>query len=63
MKWYSSQVFFVSGKGPVDILFKQIVMRLGWETFIFALSCLVGALGGWVYILLTKKKETPQAKP
>ena len=29
MNWYNSQIFFMSGRGPVDIFFKQIGYRLG----------------------------------
>jgi hypothetical protein len=51
MNWYRSGMFFISGKSPVDILLKQVGYRLGFEAFIFALSCVFGALGGWVFVL------------
>lgn len=50
--WYSSSVWFIRGSGPVDILFRQIGMRISFEVFILVLSCIFGSLGGWILVLL-----------
>ncbi|WP_156898281.1 hypothetical protein [Methylocapsa acidiphila] len=54
MHWYNSQMWIISGTGPVDILLKQIGFRLTFELFIFGIACVFGALGGW---LLTIRKN------
>lgn len=61
MNWYSNQTFFVAGKGPVDILFKQIGMRISIEFFGFVLAVAVGSLGGAIYLILKEKKEREQS--
>ena len=50
-RWYRSGFWLVSGRGPVDILLKQIFYRLGYELFVLALSCAFGAVGGWIIAL------------
>ena len=52
MRWYRSQRWFVRGSDPIEIMFKQMGMRFSVEAFAFMVSCLVGALGGWLYVLL-----------
>jgi hypothetical protein len=54
--WYRSQWWFIRGTGPVDILFKQIGFRLGFEFFIYGVSCVFGALGGFLWVVLRKRK-------
>jgi hypothetical protein len=34
---------------PTDILFKQVIARVGFELFVFGIACVVGGLGGWIY--------------
>lgn len=58
INWYKSGSWFIWGSGPVDILFRQIGFRLGFEFFIFAVACIVGSLGGnlaALFKLLSKK--------
>ena len=52
MRWYRSQTWYVRGGDPIEVMFKQIGMRFSVESFAFMLACLVGGLGGWIYILL-----------
>jgi hypothetical protein len=47
-RWYRSGFWIISGAGPVEILLKQVFYRLGYELFVFALSCIVGVFGGWI---------------
>ena len=47
--WYQNQAWLIFGSGPVDIFLRQIGFRLGFELFIYGVSCLVGALGGWLF--------------
>ena len=61
LRWYGSQRFYYRGKDPIDILFKQIGARLSVEGFAFMVSCLVGPLGGWIYILTPSQAGTPAA--
>ena len=49
--WYQSQTWFVSGSGALDILFKQIGYRLSVELFAFGVACVLGSLGGNLYVL------------
>ena len=58
MVWYRSQRWYVRGKDPIEILFKQIGMRANVEFFAFMLACLVGALGGWLYVILRSRPGT-----
>ncbi|MGA9796690.1 MAG: hypothetical protein WBQ17_14285 [Rhizomicrobium sp.] len=50
-KWYRSSFWLISGSGPVEILLKQVFYRLGYELFVFGLSCAFGAVGGWIIAL------------
>jgi hypothetical protein len=64
-RWYRSNLWIVSGNGPVDILLKQIVYRVGFELFILAVSCGLGAIGWWIvavylYAKAAKEGETRQ---
>jgi hypothetical protein len=52
MSWYQSSRWMIFGRGPVEILFRQIGMRISFEAFIFVVSCLFGALGGWIVVIL-----------
>jgi TolA-binding protein len=61
MKWWNSQAFFVSGDNVVHIFFKQLGMRLTWETFMLAVSAVLGILGGAaIYLVLyfSKRNKT-----
>lgn len=58
--WYKSQIWFVHGSGILDILMKQIGMRLTVEAIAFGISCVVGPIGGFIYVLKRKTSETPQ---
>jgi hypothetical protein len=49
MEWYRSSDWFIFGTGPVDILLRQVGFRLGFELFIFGISCVIGSLGGAIY--------------
>lgn len=60
INWYNSQIFFMSGRGPVDIFFKQIGYRLGWEAFVLGATAIVGSLGGAIYLAFFKKSEQNQ---
>ena len=59
MAWYRSQRWYVRGKDPIDILFKQIGMRANVEFFAFMVACLVGALGGWIYVFMRAQGGKP----
>ena len=64
-KWYNSSRWLIFGRGPVDILLKQVFYRLGFELFVFALSCAFGALGGWIialYRFVRRKEGEPGAQ-
>ncbi len=61
MRWYRSQIWLVTGTGPVDILFRQIGFRVGFELFIYAIACLVGSLGGWLFVFLRGRGRPPGA--
>ena len=56
VRWYQSQTWFVSGSGPVDILFKQIGYRLSVELLAFGMACILGALGGNLYVVHRARK-------
>ncbi len=50
--WYRSPTWLVRGTDPIEIMFKRIGMRANDEFFAYLVSCLVGALGGWIYVVL-----------
>lgn len=51
MNWYRNQGWFFVGTGPVDIFFRQIGARISFELFVFGVACVVGGLGGWIYLI------------
>ena len=51
IEWYRSSTWFIFGSGPVDILLRQIGFRLSFELFIFGISCVIGSLGGAIYVI------------
>ena len=51
-RWYRSQTWIMAGANPIDILFKQLGFWLMFEGFVFALSCVIGALGGGAFIVI-----------
>jgi hypothetical protein len=61
-RWYRSGFWIIIGAGPVEILLKQVFYRLGYEMFVFALSCAFGAVGGWVLALLLYRARS-KAEP
>jgi hypothetical protein len=64
MRWYRSQVWLVAGTGPVDILLRKIWFRLGFELFIYAIACVVGAIGGWLLVFFMRRgKQTSSSRP
>ena len=61
LDWYNSQTWLFLGKGPVDILFKQIGSRISIEFFAFTVSVVIGALGGAYFMLLKNDSEEAKA--
>ncbi len=61
LDWYNSQTWLCLGKGPVDILFKQIGSRISIEFFAFTVSVVIGALGGAYFMLLKNDSEEAKA--
>jgi hypothetical protein len=51
IEWYSSSTWIIFGNGPIDILFRQIGFRLSFELFTFGISCVIGSLGGAIYVI------------
>ena len=56
VRWYQSQTWFVSGTGVIDILLKQIGYRFSVELLAFGIACVVGALGGNIYVIQRARK-------
>ena len=56
VNWYRSQGWVMAGNGPIDILFKQIGYRLTVEAFAFGVACLMGSIGGNIYIIMRARK-------
>ena len=52
--WYKSQRWLVTGGNVLEIMFKQIGMRLTMEVFSFFAACVFGAVGGWYYVFKRK---------
>ncbi|RYC30349.1 hypothetical protein D3273_19500 [Lichenibacterium minor] len=61
LRWYGSQRFYYRGKDATEVMLKQIGMRLSVESTAFMVACLVGALGGWIYVLMRAQAGTPAA--
>lgn len=51
MDWYNSKTYWVSGSDRTDIFLKLIGSKVSFEAFAFVASCIVGALGGWIYAM------------
>lgn len=52
VRWYRSQIWLVSGTNVLDILLKQVGYRITVEMIAFAVACVVGPLGGNIYIVM-----------
>jgi hypothetical protein len=50
-RWWNSQFILVSGPGLADVLLRQLGYRLAFELCVFAIACIYGSLGGWIYVL------------
>ena len=62
LRWYHSNAWFVQGQNIVDIILKQIGMRLTVEAIAFVVACVVGSLGGNIYtIMRASKMRRPEA--
>ena len=57
VRWYDSSTWFIFGKGPVDILIRQIGFRIGFEFFILAVSFILGPIGLWVIVVANMKEK------
>lgn len=55
INWYHSTFRLYSGRDSVDIFFKSLANRLGFELFIFAVSCGLGACGLFLVALFYRK--------
>lgn len=51
INWYHSRTYWIGGTGRADLLFKLIGSKVSFEIFVLVVSCIVGALGGWVYAM------------
>ncbi len=61
---YRAQTWLVRGTEPIGIMIKRIGMRANVEFFAFLVSCLVGALGEWIYVVLRGRTgATAQVRP
>lgn len=56
IRWYQSQTWFVTGSGVIDILLKQIGYRFSVELFAFGVACVLGSLGGNIYVINRARK-------
>ncbi len=61
--WYNSSAWFVVGRGPVNILLKTIWYRLGYEVFVFVISCAFGAIGGWIFVIYNFQRRKNREHP
>ena len=61
-RWYKSQTWVVSGANPIEIFFKQIGFWLMFEGFVFCVACIIGALGGWFFVLVKGLFAVPVEK-
>lgn len=52
--WYKSQGWLISGGNVLEIMFKQMGMRLTMELFSFGVACVFGAFGGWYFVFKRK---------
>lgn len=57
-RWWNSQLILVSGSGLTDVLLRRLGYRIAFELFVFAMACIYGSLGGWVYVLLRLKNTS-----
>lgn len=58
--WYSRQVWLVSGEGVIDIMLKQIGMRLTVELLAFLIACVLGSLGGNIYVIRKARRNSDE---
>lgn len=52
MDWYNKSLFIQVGDGLLDLFIKAISRRIGIEMIAFAVSILVGSIGGWLVVLI-----------
>jgi len=54
-RWWNSQFILIGGSGVIDLLGKKFAYWVGFELVVFIISCIVGSLGGWIYVVLKSK--------
>jgi hypothetical protein len=59
-RWYAISSFPTDGTNPMEILLKQIGLRLPVELLVFSLSCVFGAAGGWVFGIISYVTHRPR---
>jgi hypothetical protein len=59
--WFNGTFIFVWGRSFVENFFKLIFYRLMFEVLVFAVACVLGALGGWIYAF--SKIRSPRTLP
>ena len=55
LDWYHSKTYWVGGSERTDVILKLLGSRVSFEAFAFVASCIVGALGGWIYAMRRNK--------
>lgn len=51
MDWYHSKTYWIDGSGRSGVFLQLISSKVSFETFAFVVSCIFGALGGWIYAM------------
>jgi hypothetical protein len=52
ISWWNSQFILYGGSSLVELFLKRFAYRIGFELFVFVVACAIGALGGWIYVVL-----------
>ena len=58
--WCKANTWFIRGDNILDVLIKQIGMRLSVEGIAFVIACVIGSLGGNIY---TIRKASRMRRP
>lgn len=51
IRWWKGLFIATYGPSLIENMLRLFLYRIGFELFVFAVACVVGALGGWIFVV------------